>query len=255
MKISDLIRLEQERKEECVILKTYLKVSESYPCHICERPFKRRRDMRRHLHIHSSNFPYKCQKCDDKFKLKAYLVRHMKKHGKIEDLPCQISDKIFHDKSNLKMHIRTHTDERPYISRVCNMTLRNTGNEKKQKIDPLYNCEFGKEALTMNYAKDSIGKVDTSKRVEEGKAEDHEQIGNDDTSRKPHQCKTCPAKFQSTSDFFRHTRVHTGERPYVSRFCKRTFKSTGNRSAHEKKHKVDPLYNCEIKKRGLGTKP
>ena len=29
------------------------------------------------------------------------------------------------------------------------------------------------------------------------------------------------------------------------------FKNTGNRSTHEKKHKVNPQYNCRIKKKSV----
>ncbi|XP_058452001.1 zinc finger protein 624-like [Malaya genurostris] len=68
-----------------------------HTCTVCSRQFTARKNLTRHMMIHTGELPYKCDFCD----------------------------RAFRQAGDLKDHVRGHTKENPYICTVCGACFRN----------------------------------------------------------------------------------------------------------------------------------
>ena len=143
---------------------------DSFDCHICEKVFKKRIYLKRHLETHNRRF--KCKRCGDEFKtfLDLQVHRHvhaheksfkcdfcgigfkvehnMKEHRRIhtgEKYKCDICDKQFTQMSGLHSHKKTHTDDgsRPF---ECDKKFKTAGQLKQHGLvhsaERPYDCDI-----------------------------------------------------------------------------------------------------------------
>lgn len=94
-------------------------VFKPHVCPLCNKSFLRKRELDRHIAIHTGMKPFKCTNCDKRFGRKDKLVRHMRIHeNKIFN--CQICGNTFTRKDSLAQHMKTHNattaDEQPQPS-------------------------------------------------------------------------------------------------------------------------------------------
>uniref|UniRef100_A0A671UGF8 C2H2-type domain-containing protein n=1 Tax=Sparus aurata TaxID=8175 RepID=A0A671UGF8_SPAAU len=96
-----------------------------FKCTQCQRPFKRRNDLKRHYRVHSSVkiMPFTCKVCDKKFSSRTIVKNHMRSHSGERPYACTYCDKRFMTSSVLRSHERIHTGERPYVCSFCNKTF------------------------------------------------------------------------------------------------------------------------------------
>ncbi|CAL4097893.1 unnamed protein product, partial [Meganyctiphanes norvegica] len=67
------------------------------------------------------------------------------------------------------------------------------------------------------------------------------------TGEKPYKCSDCDRGFLSSTDLFRHIRIHTGEKPYKCSQCNHAFAQKYNLTMHLKKvHSETLLMQKEI---------
>lgn len=111
-----------------------------YICSICQDNFPRKQMLKRHMIIHTGNYPYRCESCGKgSMNLRAHikhrashshiceqcgktyknwtgLVAHRKVDHTVEH-KCLVCEKLFHSKSNLKHHQKVHMnkDDRPIL--------------------------------------------------------------------------------------------------------------------------------------------
>ena len=78
----------------------------------CNRAFKTRFSMKRHMLIHSQIKEYKCPYCEKEFALIQYLKEHIYTHTKVKPYACGISgcNKTFRQAGKLSLHRRTHKE-------------------------------------------------------------------------------------------------------------------------------------------------
>ncbi|XP_068579542.1 uncharacterized protein [Cebidichthys violaceus] len=74
------------------------------------------------IHCHTRTF--KCDMCEKAFKCKEYLQRHMIVHKCTKPHTCKTCGKSFQYNSCLKVHMRIHTGEKPYTFKTCGKDFR-----------------------------------------------------------------------------------------------------------------------------------
>lgn len=110
----DEMLVENERKELSDNLDESNSNSEKIECTICNKFFKTKSIIKRHVEkVHGFNpgdpKPYQCSLCDKAFKTKSYVVTHEKTHT--ESYNCSVCGKSFKTKSYVETHEKNHTRE------------------------------------------------------------------------------------------------------------------------------------------------
>uniref|UniRef100_A0A8C6TUJ8 C2H2-type domain-containing protein n=1 Tax=Neogobius melanostomus TaxID=47308 RepID=A0A8C6TUJ8_9GOBI len=94
-----------------------------HQCSVCNKRFRGRRDLQRHIRVHTGERPYRCSSCEKAFTCKDTLDVHMRTHTGERPYSCQTCGKTFTQTSHLNSHRRTHTGEKPFACPVCEKTF------------------------------------------------------------------------------------------------------------------------------------
>lgn len=80
-----------------------------YICDYCQKEYKFRRQLVRHMLKHFSKTTHKCTVCDKVFNNTTSLNIHNSSHGTIKKFQCELCDKYYKQSSGLSRHVRrTH---------------------------------------------------------------------------------------------------------------------------------------------------
>ena len=124
-------------------------------CPTCGKRFKLKKDLIRHLRIHTGEKPFQCSYCSYSANIKGNLTRHI---TKMHNLPwlmnwinfstiflfqyleigpndCTSCGKKFKKNSDLIQHIRIHTGEKPFSCPYCHIASNHKGNLKKHILN------------------------------------------------------------------------------------------------------------------------
>ncbi|XP_023944116.2 zinc finger protein 571 [Bicyclus anynana] len=83
--------------------------SRVFQCKICFKKFSRKRELDRHVTIHSGMKPFSCSQCDKKFVRKDKLDKHEQMHEcLVVNMPCIECGATFEKKADLVAHIKSH---------------------------------------------------------------------------------------------------------------------------------------------------
>lgn len=86
-------------------------------CAVCNKLFKERHKLKRHMMIHTGEKPYPCHFCGKAFSLEYNLNTHIRVHTGEKPFECEISGcgKKFTQSGNLKTHMKTNHSNANFV--------------------------------------------------------------------------------------------------------------------------------------------
>ncbi|XP_075945014.1 uncharacterized protein LOC142947365 [Anarhichas minor] len=98
--------------------------TQTFKCDMCEKAFKCKPYLQRHMIVHKCTKLLTCKTCGKSFQYNSYLKVHMRIHTGERPYTCKTCGKDFRFGSNLNDHMRIHTGERPYTCKTCGKDFR-----------------------------------------------------------------------------------------------------------------------------------
>ena len=127
-----------------------------FTCEVCKQTFKTKRNMRRHLVIHTCEKSYECDICGKAFRRKFDWKRHTRIHKGEKPYVCVICEKAFRSSGSLAEHNRIHTGEKPYECDICRMTFSYSSSLAVHKRvhtgEKPYSCDVCQKSYTQSSA-------------------------------------------------------------------------------------------------------
>lgn len=98
----------------------------TFRCKICGQSAPNYQSLRKHELTHDSHQPvHTCEVCGKQFAARKNLTRHLMIHTGELPYKCEFCERAFRQAGDLKDHIRCHTKEKPYMCNGCGMRFRN----------------------------------------------------------------------------------------------------------------------------------
>ena len=177
---------------------------------------------------------YPCLQCNKEFKTKQCLKRHISRHLGVKMHVCSYCNKRFNDKSNMKRHVVTHINVRAFECDVCDQAfyrkeVMELHKRRKHTIpEDILNCRFKKCSFVCKVPFALV-----------------EHIQTVHFNNYKHTCDECGYRTQHNVNYLKHLRKHTGERPLKCPKCGKGFKQDNSLKRHMAIHLERP-YKCEI---------
>ena len=177
---------------------------------------------------------FPCLQCNKEFKTKQCLKRHISRHLGVKLHVCSYCNKRFNDKSNMKRHVVTHINVRKFQCDVCDQAFfrKEVMELHKRRLhtipNDILNCRFKKCSFTCKIPYKLV-----------------EHIQTVHFNNYKYNCDKCNYKTQHNMNYIKHLRVHTDDRPFKCSKCGKGFKQQNALKKHSYVH-LDRPHKCEI---------
>ncbi|CAH1127422.1 unnamed protein product [Ceutorhynchus assimilis] len=106
----------------------------NFPCNICEKAFKTKPFLKRHMNIHINPRRFCCDKCGERFNDSGTLKTHIRlKHVGTKDFICPICGLAFNLKPTLDKHVIRHSENRvpSFFCEICKSPFQDKSSLKR----------------------------------------------------------------------------------------------------------------------------
>ncbi|CAL4121213.1 unnamed protein product [Meganyctiphanes norvegica] len=263
----DKILCEESNVYRCGLCNIYLESAEELEkhkmtheqvsCTRCNKNFKSRKLMLRHLATHAGqehqnkDYPFACLECQKSFASKSALSRHSKIHSKsLGRFQCPECKRRMKTRSCLTEHLaRVHKIYSEAVRYHCSMCNKKFTSQiyleqhmlcHREGSTALWNCNkcdhrFQRpKALYKHLAShDKMHKCPNCQKqfTHIKKLTSHMRSHHPDLYER-HECVECDLKFSYKSQLLIHLRTHTDERPYICENCGKCFKRLQHCQVH-----------------------
>lgn len=224
-----------------------------FVCDICDRAFKEKDMLVKHMSCHIELKQFECLECGKKYMKSHQLREHKKRHFEEGSFQCNSCQKRFFSPNKLREHIRIHTGETPLKCNICGKGFKRHSNlsEHKKIHDPNREVKPPKELFC------HCGQVfKTQRDLDWHKEGVHEKI--------PKKCTFCGEVFTHSSSLTRHVRLKhegtfmpTGKKETLYApcpICSQMFYKTSINKHIRIKHQGQKPYQCDICKKQFVAK-
>ncbi|KAJ8667879.1 hypothetical protein QAD02_009542, partial [Eretmocerus hayati] len=144
---------------------------------------------------------------------------------------CHPCSKSFDQETYRNEHLKTHSEERPFICKICCDDFTSNRNLKEHMLR--------KHSDEKSYLCDQCGKRFAIKQD----FINHMRIH---FNGKPRSCEFCQKKFARKDDLRQHERIHTGEKPYSCKLCGKRFSFHTSLYKHKYAHSKEKTFRCKL---------
>ncbi|CAJ1048868.1 zinc finger protein 135-like [Xyrichtys novacula] len=165
-----------------------------YTCSICNKTFRIKSILTRHMKTHTGEKPHSCSVCGKGFIQRSYLQTHMNSHSGQKPHTCRFCGRGFSQVGNMNAHIRIHTGEKPHSCSDCGKSFREKADLIKHRI--IHSGE-----------KPYICTVCNMKFTAQSNLKRHIKTHSGE---RPFSCTSCGKKFIRKSHLIIHIKTHAG---------------------------------------------
>jgi len=199
-----------------------------HQCKVCGLMLKTKKNLKKHMGIHTGEKPYNCSFCDKKFLDKYYRNIHELWHK--GELPqCPVCGGRY---TNLHKHMLTHDDSADRYKHICSVC------KKGFRTVP-----YLKSHMLMHSKEKPYTCQDCGGRFRCLSSLKSHMLTH--TKEKNHVCSVCGSSFAQKYGLVAHKRVHTGERPYSCETCGKAFKQKSSLELHQATHTSEKHFTCD----------
>ncbi|XP_029983955.1 zinc finger protein 32-like [Sphaeramia orbicularis] len=163
-----------------------------HTCNICNKNFRIKSILTRHIKTHTGDKPYSCGVCGKSFIQRSYLQTHMNSHSGQKPHTCRLCGRGFTQVGNMNAHMRIHTGEKPHSCADCGKSFREKADLTKHMIIHTGEKPYGCSICSMKFSAQS----NLARHMKTHSGE------------RPHSCTVCGKRFIRRSHLIIHTKTH-----------------------------------------------
>ncbi|CAH0564688.1 unnamed protein product [Brassicogethes aeneus] len=210
----------------------------NFKCPICDKAFRTKQNVAKHLPINSEKWPYKCTLGDKSFKKQSILRKHSFIHLKDRPFKCDVCDKTYKSKESLRVHKLTHNKPK-FDCKMCASTFDSLSHLyghscRSNKTLKFFICNFCKRG----FLKKTLLSIHVRNM--------HQKVSfTCDTcgilfNRNAKACEYCDLIFYDKKSMENHKKSHLGEvnskEDLLCTICNKQFEFPKYLKAHLKQH-------------------
>ena len=130
--------------------------SSSLDCKICGSPFVDRKELKKHMMIHSGEKPYQCHLCGKSFASATAMNKHITNHNQNKPYKCTKCNRAFSTQQKLEKHLTLHEGNRAdcFMCTTCSVPFTRYSNLMRHCLAqnhpaPVVNRDKGKRPKEM----------------------------------------------------------------------------------------------------------